>query len=58
MVAVFLSGIIGRFIYLQIPHTIEGRELSLNEVREMKTDVAVVLRNSYNLDEETYNLLS
>ena len=44
MVAVFLSGIIGRFIYLQIPHTIEGRELSLNEVREMKTDVAVVLK--------------
>jgi hypothetical protein len=57
MVAVFLSGIIGRFIYLQIPHTIEGRELSLNEVREMKTDVAVVLRNSYKLDEDTYNLL-
>jgi hypothetical protein len=57
MVAVFLSGIIGRFIYLQIPHTIEGRELSLNEVREMKTDIAVVLRNSYNLDEQTYNLL-
>ena len=57
MVAVFLSGIIGRFIYLQIPHTIEGRELSLNEVREMKTDVAVVLRNSYKLDDETYDLL-
>jgi len=57
MVAVFLSGIIGRFIYLQIPHTIEGRELSLNEIREMKTDVAVVLRNSYNMDDATYNLL-
>lgn len=39
MVAVFLSGIIGRFIYLQIPRSIEGRELSLNEVREMKGDV-------------------
>jgi hypothetical protein len=57
MVAVFLSGIIGRFIYLQIPHTIEGRELSLTEVREMRTDVAVVLKNSHNLDPETYNLL-
>lgn len=57
MVAVFLSGITGRFIYLQIPHTIEGRELSLNEVREMQTDVAVVLRNSYKLDDDTYNLL-
>jgi hypothetical protein len=57
MVAVFLSGIVGRFIYLQIPHTIEGRELSLNEIRDMKTDVAVVLRDSYNLDDATYNLL-
>jgi hypothetical protein len=45
MVAVFLSGIIGRFIYLQIPHTIEGRALSLAESRKMlavdKDDVSV-----------------
>jgi hypothetical protein len=32
MVAVFLSGIAGRFIYLQIPRTIEGQELSLNDM--------------------------
>lgn len=57
MVAVFLSGIIGRFIYLQIPHTIEGRELSLNEVSELKTDVTEVLKNSYKLDEATYTIL-
>jgi hypothetical protein len=38
MVAVFLSGIIGRFIYIQIPRTIEGRELSLTEVRSMEGD--------------------
>ena len=57
MVAVFLSGIIGRFIYLQIPHTIDGHELSLNEVRGMKTDVAQIIRNSYTLDEETYRIL-
>lgn len=36
MVAVFLSGIIGRFIYIQIPRTIEGRELTLNEVRNLE----------------------
>jgi len=35
MVAVFASGIAGRFIYIQIPRTIEGRELTLREVREM-----------------------
>ena len=57
MVAVFLSGIIGRFIYIQIPRTTEGRELSLNEVREMKIDVAGTVKNSYNLDDETYNII-
>ena len=58
MVAVFLSGIIGRFIYLQIPHTIDGHELSLNEVRGMKTDVLQIIRNTYNLDEETHAILA
>jgi hypothetical protein len=40
MVAVFLSGIIGRFIYIRIPRTIEGRELTLNEVRKLNTGLA------------------
>ena len=57
MVAVFLSGIIGRFIYIQIPRTIEGRELSLKEVKEMKLDVAGIVRSSYNLNEESYSIL-
>jgi hypothetical protein len=57
MVAVFLSGVIGRFIYLQIPRSIEGRELSLNEVKEMRTNIAGIVRNSYNLDEESYNTI-
>ena len=57
MVAVFLSGIVGRFIYLQIPRTIEGRELSLNEVRDMKTDIGEILNNSLHLDEESYNII-
>jgi len=33
---VVLSGIAGRFIYLQIPHSIEGRELSLMELEALK----------------------
>jgi hypothetical protein len=57
MVAVFLSGIIGRFIYIQIPRSIEGRELSLAEVTGMKSDIAAIVRDSYNLDEESYNVL-
>lgn len=54
MVIVVASGVIGRFIYIQIPRTIEGRELSLNEVRDMKSDLDVRLRKQYNLDEKSY----
>jgi hypothetical protein len=58
MVAVFTSGIIGRFIYIQIPRTIEGQELSLNDIRETKKDIAGILKNSYQLDEESYNIIT
>ena len=54
MVAVFLSGIAGRFIYLQIPRSIEGRELDLNEVRTMKDDLTGTLKSTYGLDEKSY----
>jgi len=55
MVAVFLSGIAGRFIYLQIPRSIEGRELSLNEIRTLRNDQAKLLKTSHNLEEEDFN---
>ncbi|MDY0086527.1 MAG: hypothetical protein RBR84_11460 [Bacteroidales bacterium] len=35
MVAVFLSGILGRYIYLQIPHTIEGRMMSRADIQNL-----------------------
>jgi len=58
MVAVFLSGIIGRFIYIQIPRTIEGRELSLNEVREMAGDISNTLSSTTGLDEESLQIIA
>jgi len=57
MVAVFLSGVIGRFIYIQIPRTIEGRELSLNEIKDMKGDIGKKLISSIHLDEESYKVI-
>jgi hypothetical protein len=57
MVAVFLSGIIGRFIYLQIPRSIDGIALTLSEVRGMRSDVAGIVKSSYNVDDETYNVI-
>jgi len=57
MVVVVASGVIGRYIYLQIPRSMEGRELSLNEVREMKSSLNVQIRNRFNLDEKSYNAI-
>lgn len=53
MVAVVFSGVIGRFIYIQIPRTIEGRELSLFEVKNLKTDLTTVLNERFHIDDET-----
>lgn len=57
MAAVFLSGIIGRFIYIQIPRTIEGRELSLNEVRDLKTNLGEEIRKRVQLDDASHKEL-
>ncbi|MDF1547467.1 MAG: hypothetical protein P1P88_06580 [Bacteroidales bacterium] len=57
MVAVVLSGVIGRFIYIQIPRTIEGRELSLNEVKNLKTDLTTVLHGQFHLDDDTRQIV-
>lgn len=58
MVAVVASGVLGRFIYNQIPRTIEGRELSLSELQEMKTDLAVLLHQQFNLESNTIELVT
>jgi hypothetical protein len=57
MVAVVVSGIIGRYIYVQIPRTIEGRALSLGEVHAMKLNLGELLRDTYQLPPETYGAI-
>ena len=52
MVAVVLSGVIGRFIYLQIPRTIQGREFSLNDLAGMENELFLELKERYNVDYE------
>ncbi|MBP6312302.1 MAG: hypothetical protein KA408_08555 [Flavobacteriales bacterium] len=58
MVAVVASGVIGRFIYIQIPRTIEGRELSLNEVKGMRSDLLEKLKSSAGLGVELIPLVT
>jgi hypothetical protein len=53
MVAVVLSGVAGRFIYIRIPRTIEGREMSLMEIRNLKRDLNNALSSAKGLDEES-----
>ena len=57
MVAVVASGIIGRFIYVQIPRTIEGRELSLQELQGMKANLSEVLNNAYRLNNASVQVI-
>ena len=57
MVAVVASGVIGRFIYIQIPRIIEGRELSLGEIRAMQLDLAGTLRELFSMDERQVDQL-
>ena len=57
MVAVVLSGVIGRFIYIQIPRTIQGRELSLVEIKEMKDNMSQSLKTKYGFDDVIYEPL-
>lgn len=50
LVIVWTSGVIGRFIYIQIPRTIEGRELSLREVQDYKAQIGLELMDKYQVD--------
>ncbi len=58
MITVFTSGIAGRVIYLQIPRTMEGRELDLKEVRQIRSGIVAKISDSYNLDEESVSFIT
>jgi len=53
MVLVALSGVVGRFIYLQIPRTIQGRELSVQELIDIKEKLAIRVRSVLSEDTST-----
>jgi len=58
MVLVVASGVIGRFIYIQIPRTIEGRELSLSEVKNMKEELSEMLSSKTELNAQILPIIS
>jgi hypothetical protein len=52
MIAVVASGVIGRFIYLQIPRTIQGRELSLSDLSGAENELFAELQDNYKVNYE------
>jgi hypothetical protein len=51
MTAVVLSGIIGRYLYVQIPKNIRGTELTFNELESLNNDYSRKLFEEYSLSE-------
>lgn len=58
MVAVVVSGLVGRFIYLQIPRTLEGRDLSLNELNLQKAAFFDSIKDKFALDNAFVDFLN
>jgi hypothetical protein len=52
MLAIVLSGVIGRYIYVQIPKTIEGRTLSLQEAVQLQKVLSKQLLDDEQLNSE------
>jgi len=50
MVAVVLSGVAGRFIYVQIPRSIQGQEIGIKELNEMSDDLMSRLKSEFSIN--------
>ena len=57
MVAVALSGVWGRFLYLQIPRNKQGLELTRSEIESKQNEFLDRLSSDFNLDIESVNEL-
>jgi len=58
MAVVWLSGFIGRYIFIQIPRTINGRELKLKEVQELRDELHKELLSTYNINIQEVNTIN
>lgn len=57
MVLVVLSGVIGRFIYLQVPRTIQGNEIDMKDLLTMRAELADKLKQEMFFDVRLLNEL-
>ncbi len=52
MVAVVLSGVVGRVLYIQIPHTIQGQMLGMGELNSQSENLSYQLKEEYKIPEK------
>jgi hypothetical protein len=57
MIGVALSGVLGRYLYLQIPHSLSGQELSARDLDEMNRGLQRQLQENYKFDESALQLI-
>lgn len=57
MVCVATSGILGRYLYSQIPRTLRGDQMSLEEVRKSRDSLRQALRDEFGLSESAVSHL-
>jgi hypothetical protein len=50
MTAVVLSGVIGRFIYIQIPRSIQGSELEIEDINTMSANLTAKLKTEFGIN--------
>ncbi len=55
MTAVVLSGVIGRFIYIQIPHTIEGQLIGIDELNSQSEKYSQQLKTEFQIPEYLFS---
>jgi hypothetical protein len=53
MVLVVLSGVIGRFIYVQIPRTIQGQKMGINAMNDLRENLASKVTKAIDFDGKT-----
>jgi len=57
MVAVAVSGVLGRYLYLQIPRRRSGDELTMAEMEELDREITARLRDEFSLSEDDFEKL-
>lgn len=57
MIAVAFSGVLGRYLYLQIPRGIRGNELGIQDLEDMDNKLTFKILNSYEIEPDKLDII-